>query len=70
VNERAQGLPGVFFMYDISPIKVVFKETQRSFSQFLIGVCAIIGGIFTVASIIDSLLYFGIKRISEKTKHG
>jgi len=68
VNEKAQGLPGVFFVYDISPIKVVFKETQRSLSQFLIGGCAIVGGIFTVSGIIDSLLYFGIKRIGRKSQ--
>lgn len=51
------GLPGVFFMFEISPILVQLKETKRSFMHFLTGVCAIIGGIFTVAGMIDSLIF-------------
>ena len=41
-------LKGVFFMYEISPIKVTLAETQKTFAEFLTGVCAIVGGIFTV----------------------
>lgn len=48
---------GVFFMYDLSPIMVKFTERQRSFAHFLTSVCAIVGGVFTVAGIIDSLVY-------------
>ncbi len=48
---------GVFFMYDLSPIMVKFTEKQRSFAHFLTSVCAIVGGVFTVAGIIDSLVY-------------
>jgi len=51
------GLPGVFFMFEISPILVQMKESRRSFTHFLTGVCAIIGGIFTVAGMIDSLIF-------------
>eukprot|EP00285_Hemiselmis_virescens_P018492 CAMPEP_0173406404 /NCGR_PEP_ID=MMETSP1356-20130122/64523_1 /TAXON_ID=77927 ORGANISM="Hemiselmis virescens, Strain PCC157" /NCGR_SAMPLE_ID=MMETSP1356 /ASSEMBLY_ACC=CAM_ASM_000847 /LENGTH=180 /DNA_ID=CAMNT_0014367389 /DNA_START=8 /DNA_END=546 /DNA_ORIENTATION=+ len=43
-----RGLPGVFFFYDLSPIMVTFRETRNSFLHFLTGVCAIVGGIFTV----------------------
>ncbi|KAL8523472.1 hypothetical protein ACS0TY_013434 [Phlomoides rotata] len=41
---RLQSLPGVFFFYDLSPIKVTFTETHVSFMHFLTNVCAIIGG--------------------------
>eukprot|EP00163_Fabomonas_tropica_P018622 TRINITY_DN33008_c0_g1_i1.p1 TRINITY_DN33008_c0_g1~~TRINITY_DN33008_c0_g1_i1.p1 ORF type:complete len:349 (-),score=97.88 TRINITY_DN33008_c0_g1_i1:77-1099(-) len=50
-------LPGVFFIYDLSPIMVKFTETRKSFLHFLTELCAIIGGVFTVAGIIDSLIY-------------
>jgi hypothetical protein len=50
-------LPGVFFIYDISPIKVKFTEKQQSFTYFLTSLCAIVGGVFTVAGIIDSAIY-------------
>jgi hypothetical protein len=61
VTENNQGVPGVFFNYDISPIRVIFKETTKSFAIFITSVCAIIGGVFTVASIIDSMVYHSIR---------
>lgn len=51
------GLPGVFIIYDLSPIMVNVREHARSFGSFLTGVCAIVGGVFTVAGLIDSLIY-------------
>ena len=50
-------LPGVFFIYDISPIKVKFTEKQQSFTYFLTSLCAIVGGVFTVAGMLDSCLF-------------
>ncbi|KAF9682536.1 hypothetical protein SADUNF_Sadunf05G0119200 [Salix dunnii] len=41
---RLQSLPGVFFFYDLSPIKVTFTEEHVSFLHFLTNVCAIVGG--------------------------
>lgn len=58
------GLPGVFFMLDHSPMLVVYSETRPTFGSFLTSVCAIIGGVFSVASIIDNILY----RISKQKK--
>ncbi|XP_011004988.1 PREDICTED: probable endoplasmic reticulum-Golgi intermediate compartment protein 3 [Populus euphratica] len=49
-------LPGVYFFYDFSPIKVIFKEEPISFLHFMASVCAIIGGNFTIAGIIDSYI--------------
>ncbi|KAL9110250.1 MAG: hypothetical protein Q9227_005157 [Pyrenula ochraceoflavens] len=38
------GIPGIFFSYDISPMKVLNKEQRpKSFTAFLTGVCAVIG---------------------------
>ena len=50
-------LPGVFFIYDISPIMVKFTEKRMSFTYFLTSLCAIVGGVFTVAGIIDGAIY-------------
>ncbi|KAJ6730374.1 ENDOPLASMIC RETICULUM VESICLE TRANSPORTER PROTEIN [Salix viminalis] len=41
---RHQSLPGVFFFYDLSPIKVTFTEEHVSFLHCLTNVCAIAGG--------------------------
>ncbi|KAK6253251.1 hypothetical protein QUC31_014971 [Theobroma cacao] len=62
--------PGVFFIYDFSPIKVTFKEEHISFLHFITNICAVIGGIFTVAGIIDSFVYHGQRRMKKKMEIG
>lgn len=58
------GIPGVFFSYDISPMKVVNREVrERTFLGLLTGICAIIGGTLTVATLVDRTLYEGGMRI-------
>jgi len=52
-------LPGVFFIYDVSPILVKFTEKRPSFTSFLTSLCAIVGGVFTVAGIVDGVIYHG-----------
>ncbi|KAF0689501.1 Aste57867_19058 [Aphanomyces stellatus] len=49
--------PGVSFMYEFSPIKVEYVESKPSFLQFLTSTCAIVGGVFAVARIVDGLVY-------------
>ncbi|KAF8807133.1 Sec1-like protein [Phlegmacium glaucopus] len=51
------GLPGVFFNFEISPILVVHAETRQSFAHFLTSTCAIVGGVLTVASLLDGILF-------------
>lgn len=63
-------LPGVFFFYDLSPIKVTFAEEHVSFLHFLTNVCAIVGGVFTVSGIIDSFVYHGQRAIKKKIEIG
>eukprot|EP00163_Fabomonas_tropica_P002956 TRINITY_DN1242_c0_g1_i1.p1 TRINITY_DN1242_c0_g1~~TRINITY_DN1242_c0_g1_i1.p1 ORF type:complete len:222 (+),score=61.79 TRINITY_DN1242_c0_g1_i1:457-1122(+) len=48
---------GVFFVYDLSPFSVRYTTSSRSLLHFLTNVCAIIGGVFTVAGLTDKLIY-------------
>jgi hypothetical protein len=59
-------VPGVFFMYDLSPIMVHIKEESRSFIHFLVSVCAIIGGVFTVSGLLDSMVFNINQGLSKK----
>ena len=56
-------LPGLFFFYDLSPIKVKFMEERRSLASFLTSACAIVGGVFTVSGIVEGLLYSGRRAV-------
>lgn len=60
------GIPGVFFSYDISPMKVINREERaKSFSGFLTGLCAVIGGTLTVAAAVDRMVFEGATRLKK-----
>ena len=46
----------MFFNYEISPLMVIHREERQSFAHFLTSTCAIVGGILTMASLIDSFV--------------
>ena len=47
-------------------MKVVNRERRaKSFSGFLVGVCAVVGGTLTVAAAIDRLVYEGHARVKK-----
>jgi len=46
--------PGLYFKYELSPYTVTYTEYNKPFSHFLIRMCALIGGIYTVAGMISS----------------
>ncbi|KAF8610387.1 endoplasmic reticulum-derived transport vesicle ERV46 [Ceratobasidium sp. AG-I] len=52
-----QGLPGAFFNFEISPMMVVHRETRATFAHFATSLCAIVGGVLTLASILDSVMF-------------
>jgi len=56
----------VFVNYELSPLRVRISEKRRSLGHFLTNCCAIIGGIFTVAGLVDSVIYrFGQSKSSK-----
>eukprot|EP01116_Phalansterium_solitarium_P016778 TRINITY_DN3971_c0_g1_i2.p3 TRINITY_DN3971_c0_g1~~TRINITY_DN3971_c0_g1_i2.p3 ORF type:complete len:110 (+),score=12.35 TRINITY_DN3971_c0_g1_i2:1087-1416(+) len=69
-DNSGHGLPGLFFMYELSPIMVKFSEARKSFAHFLTGVCAIIGGVFTVAGLLDAFLYHSMRSLKAKVEIG
>eukprot|EP00762_Andalucia_godoyi_P003319 ANDGO_06519.mRNA.1 putative endoplasmic reticulum-Golgi intermediate compartment protein 3 len=70
VPKDAHFNPGVFFIYDISPIRVNISQRSKTFASFLTSVCAIVGGIFTFAALIDRAVYHGINTITKKIELG
>lgn len=58
-------IPVAKFHYEPSPMQVLITENARSFSHFLTNVCAIIGGVFTVAGILDSILHNTMRMVKK-----
>jgi hypothetical protein len=57
-------------MYDLSPMMVQLTESRRSLAHFLTGVCAIVGGVFTVAGMVDGMLYQSQRALKKKMELG
>lgn len=64
--EHGNGLPGLFVMYDISPVVLKRTEERRSLTHFLTGVCAIVGGVFAFSGMIDGCVYSASKQFKGK----
>jgi Endoplasmic reticulum vesicle transporter len=50
----------------MSPVTVKFTQYEQSFLHFLVQLCAIIGGVFTIAGIADGLVHKGVRSIRKK----
>ena len=61
-------IPGLFFMYSFSPFMVEVTNTRDSFFRLLTSVCAIVGGVFTIAGIIDSVLFHSSRLLRRRTQ--
>ena len=61
-------LPLLFFRYDLSPITVEYKHVKMSFLTFMINIFAILGGVFTVAGIIDSIIHKSVLMLLRKAE--
>eukprot|EP01083_Nonionella_stella_P051785 137501_1 len=50
-------LPGVFFSYGFSNFMVEVTDETESFTQFVVQLCAIVGGVITITGIVDSIIF-------------
>ncbi len=56
--------------YDLSPVTVKFTLTSTKFTEFLVQICAIVGGVFTVSGIIDALVHKSMMVLLKKAEQG
>jgi hypothetical protein len=56
-------------LYAVVCLQIVVKEDQRQWYHFLTTLCAIIGGVFTVAGILDSMFY-SVAKMAKKVELG
>eukprot|EP00053_Salpingoeca_punica_P009234 m.82674 g.82674 ORF g.82674 m.82674 type:complete len:357 (+) comp14929_c0_seq2:104-1174(+) len=55
-NMNRQGVPGIFVKYDFEAVSVGVREQRRSFAQFLVRMCGIVGGIFVTSGLLHSVI--------------
>jgi hypothetical protein len=49
-------MPAIFFRYELSPIRIQYTVSLQSFTTYMVNICAVIGGIYSVSSILDSVV--------------
>ncbi|XP_058092838.1 protein disulfide isomerase-like 5-4 [Magnolia sinica] len=62
---HSPNIPVAKFHFMPSAMQVLVTENQKSFSHFITNVCAIIGGVFTVAGILDSILHNTLRLVKK-----
>lgn len=66
--KNTRGTPAIWFRYEIAPITVKYTHKKKPFYHLLTTICAIVGGTFTVAGMIDSMIFSAhqaVKKASE-----
>ncbi|XP_042374925.1 protein disulfide isomerase-like 5-4 [Zingiber officinale] len=58
-------IPVAKFHFEPSPMQVLVTEVPKSFSHFITNICAIIGGVFTVAGILDSIFHNTVRLVKK-----
>ena len=51
-----RGLPGVFFFYEVSPVCAEVKEHRDGLPTFLVGLSAIVGGVYVTFGLLDRVI--------------
>ncbi|KAL3283936.1 hypothetical protein HHI36_018104 [Cryptolaemus montrouzieri] len=57
-DKGSHGMPGIFFKYDVSALKVTVSQERDHFGMFLVRLCSIIGGVYVCSGFINSLVQF------------
>jgi endoplasmic reticulum-Golgi intermediate compartment protein 3 len=58
--------PGVWWRVDWAPLTVSLSEARRSFLSFAVSLCGLLGGVFAISGVVDTLLHRAVE--SRKAK--
>jgi len=56
-------LPSLLISYDVSPIHAAISERPRALADFVVSLCAIVGGAISVFGVVDAVLFTGTKAV-------
>lgn len=51
------------FNFEFSPITENIHQNKQGFVEFLINICAIIGGVYTIAGVVDSMIHKSVSMV-------
>jgi endoplasmic reticulum-Golgi intermediate compartment protein 3 len=56
-QQQTAVLPGIFFVYDLSPFMLEVHHTSMPLLHFITKLLAIVGGVFTILGVVDSVIH-------------
>lgn len=65
-NHQNTVLPGVFFVYDLSPFMIEVQRECMPIWRLFTKLCAIVGGIFTLMGVLDNIVFRFDKFLKKK----
>ena len=65
-----QYLAAAWFKYDVTPITVKLTEHRDPFTHFVVSVCAVVGDVFTVLGLVDSVVHQAYIKVLRKVQMG
>ena len=68
--ESKTSLPAARVAFDFSPIQVTVTEKRKELYHFVTTLCAIVGGVFTVAGMLDSTAFVASRIMKKKVEIG
>ncbi|KAG8464048.1 hypothetical protein KFE25_000216 [Diacronema lutheri] len=68
--EDHQAYPALVLSYDLAPVEIIVRRERESLAAFLTQICAIVGGVFTVTGLVDSLVYHSDRIVRRKMEIG
>lgn len=63
-------MPSIYIRYGLSPVTVRYSDYRPPFFTFLVQTFGIVGGLFTVAGLVEAVLYRGIQTVQKKFELG
>ena len=67
---KSQYMAAAWFKYDVGPITVQLSEYRDPLSHFVVSLCAIVGGVFTVLGLVDAVVHQTYINVLRKVQMG
>lgn len=55
-SKGSHGVPGLYFKYDVSALKVVVRQDRENFVHFLVRISSVVAGIIVISGYLNSII--------------
>ncbi|XP_066256579.1 endoplasmic reticulum-Golgi intermediate compartment protein 2 [Euwallacea similis] len=63
-DKGSHGIPGIYFKYDMSALRVTVSQERDHLGMFLARLCAIVGGVYVCSGIVNNLVQLVINFVT------